>query len=186
MRRRVLFSILVVIAATVLTLGVPLSIVSWRVVDDLMHNDLNSRLESIAASIANQSGSSEIDLGQLEAAVPARRTAGHQDGRADRPVDRRAADRRGLLASSWRCPAAGQLRLSVPASYLRGEQWTALALVVLAVLLSVVVGTGVALLTAGRLVTPLTDVARRAARLGLGRLPHLPPPVRHRRAGSGR
>src|SRR6476661_9052082 len=71
MRRRVLISILLVIAATVLTLGVPLSIVSWRVVDDLMHNDLSSRLESISASIANQSGSSEIDLSQLEAAVPA-------------------------------------------------------------------------------------------------------------------
>ena len=53
-----------------LTLGVPLSIVSWRVVDDLMRSDLNSRLDSIAASIANQSSSSAIDLGQLAAAVP--------------------------------------------------------------------------------------------------------------------
>jgi len=60
------------------------------------------------------------------------------------------------------------LRLSVPQEYLRSEQWTALALVAAAIGLSVVVGTGVALLTARRLVTPLTDVARRAARLGSG------------------
>ena len=35
MRRRVLLSILLVIAASVLTLGVPLSIISWRVVPHL-------------------------------------------------------------------------------------------------------------------------------------------------------
>ena len=80
----------------------------------------------------------------------------------------------------------GQLGCPCRRATCAAEQWTALALVVLAVLLSVVVGTGVAVLTAGRLVTPLTDVARRAARLGLGRLPHLPPPIRHRRTGPGR
>ncbi|MET0965058.1 MAG: ATP-binding protein [Nakamurella sp.] len=167
MRRRVLFSILMVIAATVLTLGVPLSIVSWRVVDDLMHRDLASRLDSISASIANQSGSSEIDLGQLEAAVPA---GGRLDirmaGRIDQSIGAAPAD--GSYTEQLAMAGGGLLRLSVPESYLRGEQWTAQALVALAVLLSVVVGTGVALLTAGRLVTPLTDVARRAARLGSG------------------
>ena len=49
-----------------------------------------------------------------------------------------------------------------PSSRRRSRSWLA------AILLSVVVGTGVAVLTAGRLVTPLTDVARRAARLGSG------------------
>ena len=106
MRRRVLISILLVIAATVLTLGVPLSIVSWRVVDDLMHTDLSSRLESIAASIANQSGSSEIDLGQLEAAVP---TGGRLDirmaGRIDQSIGA-ATDATRCTPSNWRWPAA--------------------------------------------------------------------------------
>jgi len=167
MRRRVLISILLVIAATVLTLGVPLSIVSWRVVDDLMRRDLSSRLESIAASIANQSGSSEIDLGQLEAAVPA---GGRLDirmaGRIDQSIGAAQTDQ--VDTEQLAMAGGGVLRLSVPEAYLRTEQWWALALVALAVLLSVVVGTGVALLTAGRLVTPLTDVARRAARLGSG------------------
>ena len=167
MRRRVLISILLVIAATVLTLGVPLSIVSWRVVDDLMHSDLSSRLESIAASIANQSGSSEVDLGQLEAAVPAGgRLEIRMAGRIDQSIGAAPTDQ--VYSEQLAMAGGGLLRLSVPESYLRAEQWTALALVGLAVLLSVVVGTGVAVLTAGRLVTPMTDVARRAARLGSG------------------
>ena len=167
MRRRVLISILLVIAATVLTLGVPLSIVSWRVVDDLMRSDLSSRLDSIAASIANQSGSSEVDLGQLEAAVPADgRLEIRMAGRIDQSIGAPPTDQ--AYSAQLAMAGGGLLRLSVPESYLRAEQWTALLLVGLAVLLSVVVGTGVALLTAGRLVTPLTDVARRAARLGSG------------------
>ena len=162
-----LISILLVIAATVLTLGVPLSIVSWRVVDDLMHSDLSSRLESIAASIANQSGSSEVDLGQLEAAVPAGgRLEIRMAGRIDQSIGAAPTDQ--VYSEQLAMAGGGLLRLSVPESYLRTEQWTALALVGLAVLLSVVVGTGVAVLTAGRLVTPMTDVARRAARLGSG------------------
>ena len=162
-----LISILLVIAATVLTLGVPLSIVSWRVVDDLMHSDLSSRLDSIAASIANQSGSSEVDLGQLEAAVPAGgRLEIRMAGRIDQSIGAAPTDQ--VYSEQLAMAGGGLLRLSVPESYLRTEQWTALALVGLAVLLSVVVGTGVAVLTAGRLVTPLTDVARRAARLGSG------------------
>lgn len=167
MRRRVLVSILLVIAATVLTLGVPLSIVSWRVVDDLLHRDLLSRLESISASIANQSGSSEVDLGQLAAAVPAGgRLEIRMTGRIDQSIGQPQTDQ--VYSEQLAMAGGGSLRLLVPETYLRGEQWTALALVALAVGLSVVVGTGVALLTAGRLVTPLTDVARRAARLGSG------------------
>ncbi|HEY5877667.1 MAG TPA: hypothetical protein VIU11_02070, partial [Nakamurella sp.] len=167
MQRRVLVSILLVIAATVLTLGVPLSIVSWRVVDDLMRSDLSSRLESIAASIANQSGSSAIDLGQLQAAVP---PGGRLDitmaGRIDQSIGTTVTNL--VYSESLAMAGGGNLRLSVPESYLRAEQWKALALVALAIMLSVVVGAGVAVLTARRLATPLTDVARRAARLGSG------------------
>ena len=186
MRRRVLISILLVIAATVLTLGVPLSIVSWRVVDDLMRSDLSSRLDSIAASIANQSGSSEIDLGQLEAAVPAGgRLEIRMAGRIDQSIGAPPADQALLRAAGdGRRRSAAAVRPGVvPARPSSGPRWRWSAL---AVLLSVVVGTGVALLTAGRLVTPLTDVARRAARLGSGRLPDLPSPIRHHRTGPGR
>ena len=87
-------------------------------------------------------------------------------GRIDQSIGAAPTDQ--VYSEQLAMAGGGLLRLSVPESYLRAEQWTALALVGLAVLLSVVVGTGVAVLTAGRLVTPLTDVARRAARLGSG------------------
>jgi signal transduction histidine kinase len=58
--------------------------------------------------------------------------------------------------------------LSLPMDRLRTERWEALTLVAGAVLLSVVVGTAIALVLARRLATPLSDVARRAARLGSG------------------
>ncbi len=167
MRRRVLISILLVIMAAVLTLGVPLAVVSWRIVDDLLRRDLDSRLETIAGSIANQSGSSQLDLGQLQAAVPdGGRLEIRMAGRIDQSIG--AGQLVDATSEQLVMSGGGLLRLSVPASYLRGEQWRALGLVVLAVALSIVVGTGVAVLTAGRLVTPLSDVARRAARLGSG------------------
>ncbi|TKV58883.1 HAMP domain-containing histidine kinase [Nakamurella flava] len=167
MRRRVLLSILLVIAATVLTLGVPLSVISWRVVDDLVHRDLQTRLESVAVSIANQSASSGLDLGQLATAVPPGgrldiRMAGRIDQSIGPPISGETTSAQLVMAGG------GLLRLAVPQDYLRTEQWTALALVALAVVLSVIVGTGVALLLAGRIVTPLSDLARRSARLGAG------------------
>ena len=64
------------------------------------------------------------------------------------------------MAVSW--------KLSVPMAELRAQRWRALLLVGAAVLLSALVATGVALVLARRLSTPLSDVARRAARLGAG------------------
>jgi signal transduction histidine kinase len=169
-RRRVLVSTLLVIAATVLTLGVPLGFVSWRVVDDLVHRDLTSRLGTISSTITEQSlgnAQNPLDLQRLEAAVP---SGGRLDirmaGRIDQSVGPEIAG--DAVSEQLVMTGGGQLRLSLPIAELRRDQLLALLLVALAVALSVVVGTGVALLTAGRLVTPLTDLARRAARLGAG------------------
>src|SRR5690349_9473337 len=72
MRRRILTSILLVIAATVLTLGVPLAIVSWRLVDDLLHQELASRLEQMSSTLTAQvTEGSDPNLNQLALAVPA-------------------------------------------------------------------------------------------------------------------
>lgn len=168
MQRRVLLSILMVLAATVLALGVPLGIVSWRVVDDLAHRELSSRLESIAASIsAQQEAQSDLDLRQLEVAIPA---GGRLDiripGRIEQSAGAPPSDE--VYSDQLVIAGGGLLRLSAPIEQLRSEQFTALLLVGLAILLSLVVGTGVALILTRRLANPLTDVARRAARLGLG------------------
>lgn len=168
MRRRVLTSILLVIGAMVLTLGLPLAIVSWRLVDDIVHQELSSRLNAIAASITTQTAETgTLDLHRLEVAIP-------DNGRlviglpgaipqtVGEPIEGSA------ISETMVTKGGATLSLSVPAEAVRNEQFEALALVGLAVLLSIVVGSAIALYTARRLSSPLSDVARRAARLGAG------------------
>ncbi len=167
MRRRILTSIVLVIAATVLTLGVPLAIVSWRLVDDLMHQELANRLQRISSSLTMQAEGGNPQLNRLALAVP-------PDGRlVIKPpgqIEQAIGDRITGEAITEKLVMAGnvELRLSVPAGSVRDEQLKVVGLVGLAVLLSVVVGAVIAVVTARRLATPLTDVARRAARLGAG------------------
>ncbi len=168
MRRRVLTSIFLLIAATVLTLGVPLGIVSWRLVDDLLHQELDGRLLSMEASISLHSEETElIDLSALRVAIPqGGRLVVRLAGTADRGIG--APPSTDVYSGSVALPGGGQLVLSLPAGRLRAERWRALLLVAAAVLLSIMVATGIALVLARRLATPLSDVARRAARLGSG------------------
>ena len=168
MRRRVLVSILLVIATTVLALGLPLAIVSWRLVDDLLHEELASRLQSIQTSLA-ESGQdpATIDLATLRVGVPA---DGTLTVRTPGGTTRSTGAQPGgdSYAESVVLPGGVRLELSVPMDKLRTQRWRALLLVAAAVLLSALVATGVALVLARRLSTPLSDVARRAARLGEG------------------
>lgn len=166
MRRRVLTSIFLVIGAIVLTLGVPLARVSWVLVADLWHQELADRVNRIAASIIEQGGS--FDLHRLEVAVPAGgrlviNLTGSIEQTIGEPIDGP------VISEQVALPGNGSyVRLSIPAESVRKEQLETLLLVGLAVLFSVVVGAVVAIYTARRLSTPLSDVARRAARLGAG------------------
>ena len=168
MRRRVLTSILLVIAATVLALGLPLGVVSYRLVDDLMHQELAGRLQSMEASISLRAEeTTRIDLSVLQVAIP---EGGRLDlrlaGAPDRSIGAPAsAD---VYSEAVALPGGGQLVLSVPMGRLRAERWKALLLVGAAVLASILIATAIALILARRLATPLSDVARRAARLGSG------------------
>lgn len=168
MRRRILTSILLVIAATVFTLGVPLSVVSWRLVADMMQQDLSGRLDKIAQVLTDQAADGvDPNIKGLEISVPAQgrlviKMPGHIDQTIGEPIV-------GPTISEKRAMAGGgELRMSVPADSVRGEQYGAIGLVGLAVLLSVVVGSVIAIITVNRFTTPMTDVARRAARLGAG------------------
>lgn len=168
MRRRILVSILLVIATTVLALGLPLAIVSWRLVDDLLHEELASRLQSMEVSLAGgNQDAAHVDLAALRVGVPAggTLTIRDQNGSARSTGAPRAGD---SYAESVALPGGGRLELSVPMGKLRAERWQALLLVAAAVLLSTLVATGVALVLARRLSTPLSDLARRSARLGAG------------------
>lgn len=168
MRRRILISILLVIAATVLTLGVPLSVVSWRLVADMKHQYLSGRLDSISTVLTRQVAAGEDPhLSRLEFLVPpGGRLVIKIPGHIDQAVGDRVTGE--VITEKLAMTGGGELRLSVPAESVRGEQYRALGLVGLAVLLSVLVGTVIAVITARRLATPMTDVARRAAKLGAG------------------
>ncbi len=168
MRRRILISILLVVAATVLTLGVPLSVVSWRLVADMMHQDLASRLDSISKVLTSQiAEGQDPHLSRLDFLVPqGGRLVIKMPGHIDQTVGDRVAGE--SISEKLVMTGGGELRLTVPADAVRAEQYEALGLVGLAVLLSILVGTVIAIITARRLATPMTDVARRAARLGAG------------------
>lgn len=168
MRRRILTAILLVIAAIVVTLAVPLGVVSWRLVDDLMHQELAGRLQSMETSISVQSEeTARIDLTRLQVAIPEDgRLVVRENGEPDRAVGSLASS--DSYSESVALPGGGQLILSVPMNKLRAERWRAVLLVAGAVVLSLLVATAIALVLARRLSTPLSDVARRAARLGSG------------------
>lgn len=168
MRLRLLRSIVLVIVATVLALGLPLGIVSWRLVDDLVHSSITAQLESINASLnAQQMGSGSIDLNQVAVAIPAGWRLEYQlAGQAPMAVGAPASEH--MVNSYLTSVGDGTLTLYSPNTQLRNEQFLALGLVLLAVLISIVVGVGVALITARRLTNPLSELANRAARLGAG------------------
>lgn len=168
MRLRLLRSIVLVIVATVLALGLPLGIVSWRLVDDLVHSSITAQLESINASLnAQQMGSGSIDLNQVAVAIPAGWRLEYQlAGQPPMAVGAPASEH--MVNSYLTSVSDGILTLYSPSTQLRNEQFLALGLVLLAVLISIVVGVGVALITARRLTSPLSELANRAARLGAG------------------
>lgn len=168
MRRRILISILLVIAATVLTLGVPLSTVSWRLVADMVRQDLDSRLAAISRSLTDQTAEGvEPNVNRLEFLVPENgRLVIDMPGHINQAVGERIDGE--SITARQSLTGGGEIRLSVPADSVRGEQLEALGLVAIAVVLSIAVGTMIAVITARRLATPMTDMARRAARLGAG------------------
>ncbi len=168
MRRRILTSILLVIAVTVLALGLPLAIVSWRLVDDLLHRELAGRLQSMESSVSIRSdGNAPIDLTALRVGIPeGGRLTLRVAGEPDRSIG--APESPDVYSESVTLAGGGELLLSVPMARLRAERWRSLLLVAGAVAVSVLVATAVALVLARRLATPLDDVARRAARLGEG------------------
>lgn len=75
MRRRILVSILAVVIMTALLLGLPLMYTAWLWVEDFTRNDLQARLDRMAAEIISQEGSAgliegQLDIGLLRLAIP--------------------------------------------------------------------------------------------------------------------
>lgn len=168
MRRRVLLSILLVVVATALTLGVPLAIVSWQLVGDHARSYLQNRLESVSASITEQlDETGSIEARRLAVAVPAGgqlliRLPGHPD------LAIGALPTGDRYEQSMAVGDGGVATLTVPGEELHDQQRTAILLVGTAICASLLLGTAIALVLARRLTKPAMQVADRAARLGSG------------------
>ena len=167
MRRRILVSTMLVVAITVTVLGGPLVITAWRLVDDLAHADLTTRLRQVVATLdAQDTADRPPELRGVALLVPPGGSLVVTTPGGVSTVGRPAAGE--TVTESLPLGLDGSAVLSEPADLMRARQLQATALVVAAVLLSVAVGALVATLTARRLADPLQQVAGRAARLGAG------------------
>ncbi len=168
MRRRILLAILLAVTVTACALGIPLGYTAMAVVESLTREDLAARAQQIAATlddeIANGRG---VDLAKVQLAVPPGGTLTvmlPSDGErtlGPAPV----AD---MVTEEVPIVQQGRVRLQLDADPMRTRQTQVAALVALVVVLTVAIGTVVAMVTARRLARPLRHVADRASRLGAG------------------
>ncbi|MEV4126377.1 HAMP domain-containing sensor histidine kinase [Nocardia sp. NPDC049707] len=185
MRRRILRSLLTVLTITTVVLGVPLIYTAWLWVEDITRNDLENRLERIAAEIIAQEHGDGMVLGELDTRLV--RPLIPEDGKLTiiYPAPQDNASRLDIGAEQVHDPVVeslamgteGSLRLEVPSGPMHAQQIQAVAVVAFAVLASLGAAVSVAMITARRVADPLRDVAARAARLAMGDF--RPDPRRH-------
>ncbi|MGO4614477.1 sensor histidine kinase [Nocardia sp. 2YAB30] len=176
MRRRILRSMLTVLTLTTVVLGVPLIYTAWLWVEDITRNDLQNRLDRMAAEIIAQERGDGTVLGELDtrSVAPLVPENGKltivypspQDNASRQDVG--ANDVSDPLVESLSMGTSGSLRLEVPSAPMHAMQRQAVAVVGLAVLASLGAAVAVAVVTARRVADPLRDVAARAARLAMG------------------
>lgn len=177
MRRRILNTMIVMLLAVGLLLGIPLSVIAWWWVSDNAHQNLDSRLKLISAQLIRQEGEQgRIEPGSLD--VEAFRLLLPEDGRliihyptspgkdtltvVGDPIIGSA------LEESLALGNAGSLVLQIPTAQVRDDQLAAVGIVVLVVAGSIAAGTVTAAVTAGRLADPMIDLANRAAAMAKG------------------
>lgn len=168
MRRRILLAILLAVLVTACALGIPLGYTALRVVESLTREDLASRAQQIAATLDDEIANGRpIDLNKVAVAVP-------QGGRLTVLLPAQGAHALGVeitgpvVVEEVPMVQRGRVSLSVPAGPMHTRQTQVAALVALVVVLTIVVGTMVAMLTARRIARPLRHVTDRAIRLGAG------------------
>ncbi|WP_305092219.1 HAMP domain-containing sensor histidine kinase [Prescottella sp. R16] len=176
MRRRLLLSILAVVLLTGLLLGVPLIYTAWLWVEDFTRNEMQARLDRMAAEIIRQEGSTGVvegglDTTSLRLVVPEKGKLvvvypTPSEGAARLDIGEAAVP--SPLVESLSMGTSGSLRLEMPSDRMRSLQRQAAGAVAMLVLASIGAGAGVAVVTAKRLSDPLKDVAERAARLAEG------------------
>jgi signal transduction histidine kinase len=166
MLRRLLLSTLGVAAVAVLALGLPLLMVTLRLIDDASHNDLLREVQMVAAYVEDRLDTDDLDAGRLARQVPPDQwvRVDLPDGRVlvagshlDRPYEATAPIRDG-----------GKVSVAVPAGEVASRKLRASIAIGLGILASMTVAAVVAVFSARQLAVPLLAVANRAARLGAG------------------
>ncbi len=165
MRRRLLLSTLGVVAVAILVLGLPLLIVTVRLISDVANNDLLRETQAVQAYVEDRIGPGEISPRRLARLVP----AGQQvkvtlhSGTVVSSGPHLGKD---VLVQSVSVREGGRVQVARPVAGVRQEQLRAGLLVLGLALVSAATAAGVAVLSARRLSGPLLDVAdrRRTAR----------------------
>ncbi|MBM7770078.1 signal transduction histidine kinase [Actinokineospora baliensis] len=168
MRRRILLAILLAVTVTACALGIPLGYTALQVVESLTREDLAVRAQQIAATLDDEIANGKpVNLDKVRLAVP---TGGRLTVKFPSEVDRTWGPWpvEDVVAEEVPMSRQGIVRLEIDAAPMRTRQTQVAALVALVVVLTVAVGTVVAIVTARRLARPLRHVADRAARLGAG------------------
>nr|WP_042195634.1 ATP-binding protein [Kibdelosporangium sp. MJ126-NF4]CEL22131.1 putative two-component system sensor kinase [Kibdelosporangium sp. MJ126-NF4]CTQ92912.1 putative two-component system sensor kinase [Kibdelosporangium sp. MJ126-NF4] len=168
MRRRILLAILLAVAVTTLALGIPLGYVALLQVETTTREELQTRAQQIGVVLdGDLANNREPDIADVESLVPpGGRLVVTLPGSPPQSV---GPDLRGdLLSESIRIVREGTVVIQVPAGPTRTRQTQVAGLVVLVVVITIAIATGVAIVTARRLAQPLGHVADRAGRLGAG------------------
>ncbi|GAA2964002.1 sensor histidine kinase [Actinokineospora diospyrosa] len=168
MRRRILLAILLAVTVTACALGIPLGYTALQVVESLTREDLAVRAQQIAATLDDEIANGRpVDLDTVRLAVPTGgRLTVSLPSEGERTLGPWPVE--DVVAEQVPMSRQGTVRLEIDAAPMRTRQTQVAALVALVVVLTVAVGTVVAIVTARRLARPLRHVADRATRLGAG------------------
>lgn len=166
MRRRLLAATLAVVAVSVFSLGLPLLVVTLRLVADNARTELLRQVQTIASVVEDPAGGGPTTERLTRLVPPGEQvTVVQPDGaRASAGAD----PGKGAYQASAPLPGGGSVSVARPAGDVRARQWRVGFAVVAGMAGSALLAALAAVLVARRLTEPLSDVAARAARLGAG------------------
>lgn len=167
MRRRMLLSTLGVALVAILVLGLPLLVVTVRLISDAARNNLLRETQNVQTYVDEQLLEGHSIRPGLDRLVPGdqRVTVRLTSGQ----VIREGSDPgRHPLRQQVKLRGGGSISIARPIGPVHADQLRAGLLVGVLALVSAAIAAGVAMFSARRLSDPLLDVADRAARLGAG------------------